>query len=97
MKSGTSRDMAIKVASTVNEYGKNTSRLGAKDSEDLNKTILNRTRKQFNAKSTQEIDKIEDKQQKEAENTKLRQAQNLANQTRELMNKYSGTKYKKMK
>ena len=97
VKSGTSRDMAIKVASTVNEYGKNTSRLGAKDSEDLNKTILNRTRKQFNAKSTQEIDKIEDKQQKEAENTKLRQAQNLANQTRELMNKYSGTKYKKMK
>lgn len=97
VKSGTSRDMAIKVASTVNEYGKNTSRLGAKDSEDLNKTILNRTRKQFNAKSTQEIDKIEDKKQKEAENTKLRQAQNLANQTRELMNKYSGTKYKKMK
>ena len=105
VKGGASRDMAIKVASTVNEYGKNTSKLGAKDSEDLDKTILNRTRKQFNAKSSAELSEKygkddsklskEQKAEKDKEKAKLAQAQNVANQTRKLMNKYSGIKYKK--
>ena len=104
VKGGASRDMAIKVASTVNEYGKNTSKLGAKDSEDLDKTIFNRTRRQYNAKSSAEIaekygkddNKLSSEQlrEKEREVSKMNQAKNLATQTRDLMNKYSGIKYK---
>lgn len=55
---GIDRKKAISVALNVNEYGKNTSKLGAKDSEDLNKTIENRTRKNKRLTTEKEIQKV---------------------------------------
>lgn len=57
-ENGLDRNKAIAVASNVNEYGKNTSKLGAKDSDDLNKTIENRTRRNKKLKTEQEIQKV---------------------------------------
>lgn len=44
-KQGVNRDRAISIASYVNDYGKNTNNLGYKDSDDLNKTIKERAKK----------------------------------------------------
>lgn len=99
-KDGVDRRMAISVASTVNEFGKNTSKLGAKDSEDLDKTILNRTRNRYAAKTAEQIEKLTKEgkltiQQKEIETKKLHESQKVAKNTRDLMNKYSKIKFKK--
>lgn len=57
-ESGVDRNKAIYVATNVNDYGKNTSKLGAKDSDDLNKTIENRARKNKKLKTEKDIKKV---------------------------------------
>lgn len=57
-ENGVDRKKAIYVASSVNDYGKNTSKLGAKDSDDLNKTIENRARKNKNLKTKEDVEKV---------------------------------------
>lgn len=48
---------AMQAAISVNEYGKNTSKLGAKDSDDLNKTLVNRAKKNKRLKNEEEVNK----------------------------------------
>lgn len=71
---GIEKNKAIRTAISVNEYGKNTSKIGAKDSEDLDKTLINRVKKNKNVKE---------------ENV-----EQVAKDTRELMDMYSDIKYK---
>lgn len=56
-ESGIDRNRAISVATSVNDYGKNTSKLGAKDSEDLDKTLRNKARKNKNL-NEKDVDKV---------------------------------------
>lgn len=56
-KQGIERQRAISIASYVNDYGKNTNNLGYKDSDDLNKTIKERAKKNKNVKN-EDIDKV---------------------------------------
>lgn len=60
-KEGIRREQAIAVATDVNSIGKNTHKLGAKDSEDLNKTLFNRFKANKNIRN--------DEQAKERANT----------------------------
>lgn len=73
---GIDKYKAMQAAISVNEYGKNTSKLGAKDSEDLDKTLFNRAKKNSKINSDEEANQV-------------------AKDTRNLMNRFSDIKYKK--
>lgn len=57
-KEGIDRKQAIAVANDVNSIGKSTAKLGAKDSEDLNKTLVNRFKAHNNVKNDAQAENL---------------------------------------
>ena len=55
---GVDRHDAMQAAISVNEYGKNTFKIGAKDSEDLDKTLFNKAKKNKRVKTDEEAKQI---------------------------------------
>ena len=61
---GTDKYDAMQAAISVNEYGKNTNKISAKDSDDLDKTLFNKARKNKRVKTDEEASQIAENSRK---------------------------------